>query len=336
VRIESSVTTVSWIPSEAVIGLNKVAFEAGLAHYDDPPPDRLEGREHLDALRDDDRFRFANHLAVWIEVEDGEVVDSGYDGGIVMGATTVSLGRRRASFAAVAFPDLQAPVEVDDGGVRFVQSVGGHTALPMPRRVERPPYVKLQAPTVWTTLALTIGTDGSSTFELVGASEFPRHWVYGPEGVLVGKAGVADWDGWYRSSFGKRTPWGEVDSPALVTAAETALERDVARRIMRSGTRPAIRTLGEGDLLTEQGSPGGDVYLLLDGVLEVEVDGQVLAQIGPGAILGERALLEGGPRTSTLRAVTRCRVAVAPADAVDRQALEEISASHRLEERHSR
>ena len=40
-RIESSVTSVSWIPSEAIEGLPKLPFELGIGHYDEPPPDRL-------------------------------------------------------------------------------------------------------------------------------------------------------------------------------------------------------------------------------------------------------------------------------------------------------
>jgi len=51
-----------------------------------------------------------------------------------------------------------------------------------------------------------------------------------------------------------------------------------------------------------------------------------------GAVLGERALLEGGTRTATLSAVTPIRVAVAAADAVDRAALAELAAGHRREE----
>jgi CRP-like cAMP-binding protein len=37
------------------------------------------------------------------------------------------------------------------------------------------------------------------------------------------------------------------------------------------------------------------------------------------------ALLEGGRRTATLRAVTRCRVAAVPGDRVDRAALAELA-----------
>jgi hypothetical protein len=36
-RHRSSITSLSWIPSEAVEGSTRLAFETGLAHYDDPP-----------------------------------------------------------------------------------------------------------------------------------------------------------------------------------------------------------------------------------------------------------------------------------------------------------
>ncbi|MBW3606261.1 MAG: cyclic nucleotide-binding domain-containing protein [Actinobacteria bacterium] len=101
---------------------------------------------------------------------------------------------------------------------------------------------------------------------------------------------------------------------------------------MRAGTKPKIRKLDKDALLTEQGQPGDELYLLLDGMLTVEVDGKAVAEVGPGAILGERAVLEGGTRTSTLRADTPCRVAVARADQLDRDALVELSKGHRREE----
>jgi CRP-like cAMP-binding protein len=61
----------------------------------------------------------------------------------------------------------------------------------------------------------------------------------------------------------------------------------------------------------------------------VEQDGQLVVGVGPRAILGEMALLEGGRRTATLRAVTRCWVAVVPGDRVDRQALAEVARRRR-------
>jgi hypothetical protein len=43
-------------------------------------------------------------------------------------------------------------------------------------------------------------------------------------------------------------------------------------------------------------------------------------------------VLEGGLRTSTLTCLTACRVAAAPADAIDREKLVQLSGSHRREE----
>jgi len=328
-RIASSVTSLSWIPSEAVTGGSKSVFEIGFTHYDDPPPDAIDD---LEALRDSDRFRFANRLEGWVEVENGRIVDAGYAGGGVMGSTTINLAGKGVTFAAVELPQLRDDPVVTPESATFLQTYGGRTALPAPRRVPRPPFVQFRAPLVWTTLRLTIHADGSSDYELTGASTFPRHWVYDDAGKLSAKVGLADFRQWYRKSFGRNTPWGSTNSAALVTAVETALERELSGVIMGGG-EPSFRKLKAGAVLTEQGEEGNEVYLVLDGVLTVEVDRNPLAELGPGAILGERAVLEGGKRTSTLRAATKCRVAAVRGDQLDRAALEQISQGHRREEK---
>ena len=329
-RIESSVTSLSWIPSEAVRGMTRLPFEMGMAHYDPPPPDVLDD---LDALREADRFRFANQLRAWIEVEDGRVMAWGHAGQGHIGSTTVRMGPKAVVFPAVAFPDLQPEPEVSEAGVRFVQTAGGRTGVPAPRTVRRPPFVQVAAPLAWSTLVLTIRADGSSDWEVAGASPFPRHWIYDHSGALAAKTGMIDFNGWYRTAFGRHTPWGDEESPALVTVAESALERELSGKIMQAGAKPKIRTVASGGTLVEQGEPGDSLFLLLDGVLQVEVDGEKLAEVGPGAILGERAVLEGGARTATLRAVTAAKVAVAAADQIDADALAEVSQGHRREER---
>jgi hypothetical protein len=311
-----------------VTGVNKIIFESGFTHYDDPPPDVIDD---LEALRAADGFRFANKLSAWIEVEDGRVVDAAYSGGGAMGSTTIRAGKA-ATFAAVGFPDFRRDPDDRGSSVQFVQTTGGRTALPAPRRVNHPPFLQFQSPTVWTTLTLTIGIDGTSSFELTGASPFPRHWVYDGDDKLAQKAGLANFKEWYRNAFGKHTPWGDEESKVLVTTVETALERELSRLIMQGGAKPKIKKLRAGKTLVEQGDPGSDLFLLLDGVLSVEVDGEPLTEVGPGAVLGERALLEGGKRTSTLRGATKCRVAVAPGDQVDREALVELSTVHRRED----
>jgi hypothetical protein len=332
-RVESAVTSLSWIPSEAVTGLNRAVFDSGVAHYDDPPPDTIDD---LAELQRTDRFRFANRLSAWVEIVDGQIVDARYapDSGGLMGSTTVRVATKEATFAAPSLPDLRSDPEWGDGWVRFEQTVGGRTALPAPRRVNRPPFVQFRAPLVWSTLALTFHADGRCDYEVLGASSFPRHWVYDGNGALVAKAGLADFKQWYRRAFGKHSPWGNENSRALVTAVETALERDLATHIMRGGEKPAISTHKPGSVLTEQGTVGNEVFLLLDGVIVVEVDGEPLAELGPGAIVGERAVIENRPRTATLRAVTKVRVATATVDQLDMNALAEVSRGHRREELH--
>ena|SRR5438132_3960063 len=331
-RIERTVTSLSWIPSEAIDGLTRLSFDAGISHYDLPPPDSIDS---IEDLRKADRFRFANELRAWIELDGGTVVASGYVGGGRIGATTVRLGRFDMTFAAVALPDQQEVPAVDGTSVTFVQTAGGRTGLPMPRKVKHPPYVQFNAPLAWTTLALTIHADGSCAHELRGASPFPRHWIYDARGRLATKSGLVDFKEWSGRAFGARTPWGGQNSAALVTEVETALERELSRHIMRRDTKPGIRLVPEGRTLVEQGEPGDELFLLLDGVLDVDVDGTVVAQMGPGAVFGERAVLEGGTRSATLRAATACRVATAKGDQIAAAHLDALAAQHRREKKAS-
>ena len=327
-RIESSVTAISWIPSDAIEGMPKLPFELGVARYDEPPPEHLEEGD-LERLRDEDRFREANRLAAWIDVENGRVVSHGYDGTGLVGSTTFSRGVKDITIPGVVFDVLRHEPEVQKDAVRFVQTVGGRAGFPAPRRVIGKPFVRIHSANAWTTLALTIRTDGSSEHQLVGASTFPRHWVYDRDGSLVAKSGTIDFKAWYRGAHGERTPWGDEESDAFVTAAESALEREISRELMAGKMITERRTLEPGETLVEQGAPGDELYLVLDGVLAVEINGEAVAEIGPGAIVGEQALLEGGTRTATLRAQTRCRIAVIPGELIDRQELEDLAVTRR-------
>ncbi|MBM6402135.1 cyclic nucleotide-binding domain-containing protein [Phycicoccus sonneratiae] len=332
-RVEATATTLSWIPSDIARGMIRAGMSMGLTHTDDPPPDRLAPGE-VHALNADDRFRWGNLLEGWADVDGDRVTDAGYgDGsGLVIGITRVRVGPFTVALRAGRLPTIRQDPEVGgDGSVRLVQTVGGRTGAPFPRAVPHRPFAQWLSPVVWTTLGLTLRPDGSSTVELVGASPFPRHWVYGPDGRLAAKSGVTDQESWTRNAFGHRTPWGDEDSPAVVAEAGTDLERQLSDEIM-GGATPEVRRLDTGDTLTRQGEPGDELFLVLDGMLAVEVDGEEVGQVGPGAVLGERSLLEGGRRTATLRAVTRVSVAVAPRDTIDLERLADLAAGHRREE----
>jgi hypothetical protein len=328
-RYESSITSISWIPSEAIPGIMRLPFDLGPFHYDDPPGDRLTD---LQQLLKAGAIRFANELRAWVEVEGGLIVGHGQSGRGWMGRTKLGFGSRKILYPTIGLHDIRPEPQPGKLSVRFVQTTGGRPALPIPRTLNRPPFVQIVPPIVWTTLAVTVNADGSSKHEVIGASPFPRHWIYDNSGTLVQKVAVTDYNTWSGEIFGERTPWGAEDSPAFVTEVETALERELSQNIMRGGAKPKMRKLKPGEALVEQGQAGDELFLVLDGVLSVEVDGKALAEVGPGAILGERALLEGGTRTATLRALTAARVAVANADQISPEALAELATGHRREE----
>ena len=329
-RITASVTSVSWIPSDLVDGLLRVPFEMGVTHYDEPLPDSLGD---LDQWQSAGKFRFANRLQVWIDVEDGRVAGAGHTGGGIIGRTKIGPGNL-LSVPAIAFPDLRPPPASGDDSVRFVQTAGGQPPLLAPRRTSGTTRWTLRPPLVWTTLALTLRADGTSSFEVAGASQFPRHWIYDSDGRLVQKVGVTDFDEWYhRTSLEEASPWGGSDLAPIVTAAESVLERELSKGIMQGAARPTIRRLPADAVLVRQGDRGNEVYLVLDGVLAVEVDGQQIADVGPGVVIGERAVLsEDHVRTATVRALTPVRVAAVDAGVLARDALRQLELGHHRED----
>jgi hypothetical protein len=334
VRFEAALTSISWIPSDVAGGFVALGATLGVAHYDSPPPDKLDSGDAagLGALREAHTFRFANRLVGWVEVDGGRIVDHGGTGEGCIGTTTVSLGVGDVTLAAVALPDLEPEPEVGEGWVKFRRTAGGRTAFPLPRVVRRAPFFQWQAPLAWTTLELTLHADGRADTKLTGASAFPRHWVYGTDGRLIAKTALVDYTEWSSQAFGDRTPWGGSDSPAVVGAVETELERVLSAQLMREGAKPRITLVESSDAIVREGDAADALFLLLDGVVQVTVGGEPIAELGPGSIMGERAVVEGGRRTATLVAVTPCKVAVAPTDALDHDALRQLATAHRRED----
>jgi Cyclic nucleotide-binding domain len=295
-RIESSVTAITWLPFSVLDAMPNLPLGIAVAHFDEPPPDPLRD---VHRLRDADAFREANELRAWIRVEKGIIVDHGRGGRTLVADAGIDRANDQIAFPAVEFPVLRPEAEVGDGFVRFQQTVGGRIGLPAPRPLRGKPYLHIGSATAWTTLELVMRADGSSEGRLVASSPFPRHSLYGADGGLVSEHGLADYDGWYHESFDE-SPW-----------AGGELEEELDEIVVSSGgAKLERRRVDPGECLVEQDEPGTDMFMLLDGVLQVEIDGEPVAEIGSGAVLGELAVLGDGRRTSTLRAVRASRVAV--------------------------
>src|SRR5215467_5628868 len=59
-------------------------------------------------------------------------------------------------------------------------------------------------------------------------------------------------------------------------------------------------TVPAGHVLTDQGQTGREAFVILDGSATVRRNGKKVATLGPGAVVGELALLDHGPRTATV------------------------------------
>jgi CRP/FNR family transcriptional regulator, cyclic AMP receptor protein len=54
-----------------------------------------------------------------------------------------------------------------------------------------------------------------------------------------------------------------------------------------------------GRVIIRQGRRGSEFFIILDGRVRIERDGNVLSELGPGDFLGEIALVDGRPRTAS-------------------------------------
>jgi CRP-like cAMP-binding protein len=65
-----------------------------------------------------------------------------------------------------------------------------------------------------------------------------------------------------------------------------------------------------GTMLTRVGEPGEEFFFILDGAAMVDVTRRKRIRLGPGEFFGEMSLLDGEPRSATVRAETDMRLLI--------------------------
>jgi CRP/FNR family cyclic AMP-dependent transcriptional regulator len=83
-------------------------------------------------------------------------------------------------------------------------------------------------------------------------------------------------------------------------------KRDL-RRIASLADEIEVR---KGKVLTRQGEPGRECFVIVDGTAKATMRGRRSSAMGPGSVFGEMSLLDGGPRSATVTAETDMRLLV--------------------------
>jgi CRP/FNR family transcriptional regulator, cyclic AMP receptor protein len=65
-----------------------------------------------------------------------------------------------------------------------------------------------------------------------------------------------------------------------------------------------------GKVLTRQGEPGRECFIVAEGRAKAAIRGWRTVSLGPGSVIGEMSLLDGGPRSATVTAETDMRLLV--------------------------
>jgi CRP/FNR family transcriptional regulator, cyclic AMP receptor protein len=67
-----------------------------------------------------------------------------------------------------------------------------------------------------------------------------------------------------------------------------------------------------GEVIFNEYDMGAEMYVVLQGEVQLSIGGKVVETLGPGGPFGEMALIDQAPRVATATAITDCELAVIP------------------------
>lgn len=76
------------------------------------------------------------------------------------------------------------------------------------------------------------------------------------------------------------------------------------KELVTLGKRADEVKIPAGKVLCEEGKPGHEFFMIIDGGAAVMRNGREIAHLGPGQSFGELSLLDRGPRSATVVATT--------------------------------
>lgn len=70
-----------------------------------------------------------------------------------------------------------------------------------------------------------------------------------------------------------------------------------------------VECFAAGETIFAKGDPGTRMFVITAGTVVIEDDGQEIATLGPGELIGELALIDASPRSASAIARTDCTLA---------------------------
>ena len=93
--------------------------------------------------------------------------------------------------------------------------------------------------------------------------------------------------------------------------AQVPLFAECDKRQLQQVAAAAVEiSIDPGKVLVREGEPGHECFVIVSGTATVSRDGSTIANLGPGAVVGELAPLTGGVRTATVTADSAMEVLV--------------------------
>jgi CRP/FNR family transcriptional regulator, cyclic AMP receptor protein len=78
--------------------------------------------------------------------------------------------------------------------------------------------------------------------------------------------------------------------------------------LLKVATFASLESAVEGKVIIREGGQANAFYAIEDGTVKVERDGEHIADLGPGDVFGEQALLEKSERSATVTATSPVRM----------------------------
>ncbi|MEO0634537.1 MAG: cyclic nucleotide-binding domain-containing protein [Pseudomonadota bacterium] len=180
-------------------------------------------------------------------------------------------------------------------------------------------------------VAFYLGAYGALQFGLVRGNGYPYALLNLAAAALVLVSLFASWNlfsaiiqiSWISLSIiGMLRVWiltrglrFNAEEQDLLNAHFPTLRKIDARTMLRAGH---WRDLAPGDALTEQTLPVTQLSYIHTGGVDIEVGGQIIADVGPGGFIGEMGCMASAPASATVRVNQPTRIFAISSDALRR------------------